>query len=352
MNLRLYILLLSIATSFSFSQIGINNSNPDGSSVLDLKSNTSGFLVPRLTSDQRLNVLDPANSLLVFDVDERMMFFYDSLYNSGSSNWTGLSPWLFRDVLDDFDPVNQFYKRDLIIHPSINQVSIGTETPFSGNEFTVVGNVAIGDSTTAAPTNGLYLKEELEAQSSVTVANTVEADEFTGIGVMPVGGIIMWSGELNDLPSEWALCDGSVVNGYATPDLSGKFVVGYNASGGTSPTVATNKEVNTGVVGNTGGTDLQTLETENLPIHNHGGSTNDGGNHRHSFTDRYWSIARNNDWSIDEKSQGREDVRDNDSRDTEMQGTDHSHTISDTGEDESHENRPRYYVLAFIIRVE
>lgn len=46
-----------------------------------------------------------------------------------------------------------------------------------------------------------------------------------GAGVIPVGGIIMWSGAISAIPAGWALCNGS--NG--TPDLRDKFVIGANA---------------------------------------------------------------------------------------------------------------------------
>ena len=39
---------------------------------------------------------------------------------------------------------------------------------------------------------------------------------------MPVGGVIMWSGLISNIPERWALCDGK--NG--TPDLRNRFVVG------------------------------------------------------------------------------------------------------------------------------
>lgn len=43
---------------------------------------------------------------------------------------------------------------------------------------------------------------------------------------VPVGGIIMWSGLLASLPSNWQLCDGT--NG--TPNLRNKFVIGAGGS--------------------------------------------------------------------------------------------------------------------------
>lgn len=49
-------------------------------------------------------------------------------------------------------------------------------------------------------------------------------------GYVPVGGIIMWSGAVNTIPTNWALCNG----GNGTPNLRDKFIVGaggtYNVS--------------------------------------------------------------------------------------------------------------------------
>lgn len=43
-------------------------------------------------------------------------------------------------------------------------------------------------------------------------------------GVVPIGGIIMWSGTIATIPATWALCDGTANS--PGPDLRDKFVVG------------------------------------------------------------------------------------------------------------------------------
>ncbi|MDN7881246.1 hypothetical protein [Burkholderia aenigmatica] len=80
---------------------------------------------------------------------------------------------------------------------------------------------------------------------------TVAAELRQFNGIVPIGGIILWSGAANNIPENWALCNGS--NG--TPNLQDKFVVGAG---------------NTYAVGATGGTTTATLTTANLPSHNHG----------------------------------------------------------------------------------
>ena len=59
------------------------------------------------------------------------------------------------------------------------------------------------------------------------------------LGAIPIGGIIMWSGKIADIPPNYDLCNGS--NG--TPDLRNRFVIGANADDGGNAT--TNIETGT-----------------------------------------------------------------------------------------------------------
>ena len=49
----------------------------------------------------------------------------------------------------------------------------------------------------------------------------IKPREFAPLGV-PIGGIIMWYGAINTIPSGYALCDGTS----GTPDLRDRFVIG------------------------------------------------------------------------------------------------------------------------------
>ncbi|WP_421873619.1 hypothetical protein [Marinoscillum sp.] len=59
---------------------------------------------------------------------------------------------------------------------------------------------------------------------NVTWKRLVEENSF---GTIPVGGIIMWSGQIADLPDNFKLCDG----GNGTPDLTDRFVIGGSSAG-------------------------------------------------------------------------------------------------------------------------
>jgi len=45
-------------------------------------------------------------------------------------------------------------------------------------------------------------------------------------GIIPLGGIILWSGDEDNIPTNWALCNGATHGSLTTPDLRDKFVIG------------------------------------------------------------------------------------------------------------------------------
>jgi len=65
--------------NYSFAQVGINsdNTSPDASAMLDVKSTTKGMLVPRMTTIQRAAITTPATGLLVFDETTGSFWYYD-----------------------------------------------------------------------------------------------------------------------------------------------------------------------------------------------------------------------------------------------------------------------------------
>ncbi len=76
------------------NNVGIGTASPDPTSLLQLDANDKGFLAPRLTAIQRLSISNPANGLLVYDVDSGCFFYYKntlwrSLCNIGGSGLPG-----------------------------------------------------------------------------------------------------------------------------------------------------------------------------------------------------------------------------------------------------------------------
>jgi len=174
------------------------------------------------------------------------------------------------------------------------------------------------------------------AQIASGAVTTAKLDSTVSGALVPIGGIIMWSGSVATIPSSWRLCNGA--NG--TPNLQDRFVVG--AGSGYIP-------------GNNGGSANATLVS-----HSHTGTTdttsltgsfNPGCNNSLISADGVFSNVYNG---------SREDSSFGNGGMITMNAThDHTFTTSDAkngvgtiiGASATDKNLPPYYALAFIMRV-
>ena len=69
--------------------LGIGTNTPSSTSILDLTSTTAGFLPPRMTTAQRLAISNPAEALIVYDIDERSAYIYSGQWvEIGGNSYT------------------------------------------------------------------------------------------------------------------------------------------------------------------------------------------------------------------------------------------------------------------------
>lgn len=61
--------LLLITSMQLLAQVGIGTASPDPSSLLDITSTSKGLLLPRMTTTQRLAIVNPAQGLMVFNTE-------------------------------------------------------------------------------------------------------------------------------------------------------------------------------------------------------------------------------------------------------------------------------------------
>lgn len=188
----------------------------------------------------------------------------------------------------------------------------------------------IGNKSTLITTNKTNLvnavNETKEQINSLDAEFDAHKANNTAHEVIPKGLISMWSGLISAIPNGWVLCNGQ--NG--TPNLTDRFIMGATADA---------------TINKTGGQNTVTLAVNQIPSHNHNGSTNSTGAHNHeielssSIANDHARVSRGN---------------------TNISGTcstgdagNHAHTlnIDSTGGGQAHENRPAYYTLAFIMKV-
>lgn len=128
----------------------------------------------------------------------------------------------------------------------------------TGGTITGITDLAVADGGTGAST-GAGAISNFGITASVAEINTLDNINTAGnFGLVPSGGIIIWSGSSAAIPSGWLLCDGT----NSTPNLLDRFVVGAGS---------------TYAVGNTGGAATVALDVANLPSHSHTVNINSGG---------------------------------------------------------------------------
>ena len=187
-------------------------------------------------------------------------------------------------------------------------------------------------------------KGDFAVQGNMSVGGILTADN-----VIPKGGIIMWSGAEEDIPAGWALCDGKPHKNIKdntttkTPNLCGRFIVGYNPTDGDY------------AIGKTGGSRDVTLNANQVPLREH--SHDYWGN-------RYLKLRLGDLWSLGSEDQNIVTWYEWSNSSTGVQFPNSpSHRekayrfgTSAAGGDngfpvEAHENRPPYYALYYIMRV-
>lgn len=187
--------------------------------------------------------------------------------------------------------------------------------PVGGDENSISFRIVFyGNDNFFAPSNWLLVAVVNEDDNTVKLGTGISVAAGSSYGSaygssLPKGAIIMWSGANNAIPLGWALCDGKS----GTPNLRDRFIVGAGK---------------TYEVGATGGADSVTLTIDQMPTHNH---ANDpykyllkvDGQLTHTATD-----ASANEPNIHYVAE-----------------------MTNQGGGKSHENRPPYYALCFIMKL-
>jgi microcystin-dependent protein len=86
---NLFIPILFLLTSQTYSQnvcISADNSLPDNSAMLEIRSSNTGLLIPRLSSAEREAIVNPAIGLQIYNLDRKCIEFYTG------TQWTGFVP--------------------------------------------------------------------------------------------------------------------------------------------------------------------------------------------------------------------------------------------------------------------
>ena len=353
-----------LASSASHAQVGIGNYTPNSQSILDLTNSTNKYLVLPVSA------IPPA-TINPF-IEGSVIYFDGNMYLKTATGIKVFTPWTW-----DGDSTHA------IISPSLARLGIGISPQATHIKMQVADSGEVSD----ASSNGalaigkitgkhlLFDNDEIMAKTNPNTAGILKFQEEAGTveirsnaskvsstvltaygsvdskgkirengnDLLPAGAIIMWNG--STVPAGWALCDGGTYTWAAggtttAPNLIDRFIVGANNSGGTG-TAGTNN------VSNTGGNNNITLSISQMPAHDHGGTTNSGGAHTHDVSyDRSNSTSDGGGPGVSNREDGRSTVTV-----TSTSAGSHSHTIASQGSGSAIDIRPRFYALAYIMKL-
>lgn len=181
-----------------------------------------------------------------------------------------------------------------------------------------------------------------------TNSKQLATTEFVMQNGVPTGGIIIWSGAADAVPSGWYLCDGQ--NG--TPDLRSRFVLGASDTYAVGATGGSKDAV---VVSHT-----HTASTAAAGNHSHGGGTTWAGDHSHvsgAGTGLLQShvpgaaSGYGNGGNYGPIGSGGTNVAGGHTHGISADGS-HTHgvTVSSAGQSGTNANMPPYYALAYIMK--
>jgi hypothetical protein len=127
----LFFICFSLLFSEAISQVGIGTTDPHASSMLDVQSTSKGILTPRMTTAQRTAISEPANGLMVYDLDERAFYFYED----NTETWVELNSSV--EKRDNFVLVKS--EADFP-EPSGGVITLDTNTYYEINGTVVLSN--------------------------------------------------------------------------------------------------------------------------------------------------------------------------------------------------------------------
>lgn len=316
------------------------------------------------------------------------------IFTDGIPNWNTTTTYEANSFVKVNGVIYYAISSNLNKEPTANPAIWGL---YEGNRqatTTKRGTVTISDAveststTTAASSNALRLatrqatntirgtatiSDATDSQSSTTSASSKAVNDLLTViepDTVPTGLIAMWSGSIANIPAGWALCNGA--NG--TPDLQNRFVVGAGSTygvgvtGGADSVTLTQAQIpsHTHSISSNGG-HSHTASSNTAGNHSHSGSTNTTGSHNHTISMHaggdqggarpqgspngqthidYTGSNGNHNHSLSINSNGSHSHTI-----TVNSVGDHSHTIGSIGGDGSHENRPPYYALAYIMKL-
>jgi uncharacterized protein (TIGR02145 family) len=134
------LLALLLATTLSAQvSISTDSSSPDNSAMLDVKSNSKGFLLPRMTNAERDAITDPAPGLIIYNSEQRVLQIFDGntwMYLFPSGCTPAAPPFIYGNPYPECNAADVIYNIDLVPFASSYTWSVPADAMITSGQGT------------------------------------------------------------------------------------------------------------------------------------------------------------------------------------------------------------------------
>jgi hypothetical protein len=163
--IKYYLLFAGLLFSLQvIAQTGIGTTTPDPSAKLHVASTDKGLLIPRMTLNQRTDISNPANGLMVYQTDG-VTGFYVNTGSSATPSW---------------------------MRVNTDWIKSGNDISFSGGNISITGNQTVSGNVTA--TNFIGSGSQLSNVLTKVTGSWVLAPNSNNVSFSLAGGgtYAMW----------------------------------------------------------------------------------------------------------------------------------------------------------------
>ncbi len=210
------LIIFVLTTNLAAQSVGINNTTPHNSAILDVKSNTKGMLIPRTSTTSRNAIANPAKGLILYDTTTSGFWFYNG------SAWNVLSTG-----------------------SSSNYWTLSGSNIFNNN----AGNIGIG---TTIPKGKLHIKGNADTSQLVIDANSAQSNIHPLIRLRNAAGTDLLHIHSDDASNTFIGLNAGRVNDAAHGGQANSFIgsgAGYSSTTGAANTATGNLALYSNTIG-------------------------------------------------------------------------------------------------------
>ena len=168
------IITVLILSTIANAQVGIGTVNPDPSAILDLSSENKGMLVPRISSEKRNLISQPAEGLLIYNTTTKGFNYFQSGWKDFLPNYKTITA---NTAVSTTDATIDEPIADVTLRPSSGTYSVNFNSQYKNEPITTVTTVVTPGVVSFNTANCFAaLNTAIATLDAIAVTNSTHAD--------------------------------------------------------------------------------------------------------------------------------------------------------------------------------